>query len=153
MVTAILAFAFMFCLLYGQIALPWLLALCTGLGAALAITNRHKHEGVMSIDVIAQGSRLKGMNPTLKFLTMLALMVASIAAGSVYAGLFLFAVMPALAVFAGGLGLRSYVRVIALPASFLMIAGLALLIEITPEHAGVLGVRIPGAWLSVTGAA
>ena len=49
--------------------------------------------------------------------------------------------------------MHHYVTIIALPVSFLMIAGLALLFEVTPEPTGVLNLRVFGVWLSVNSSA
>jgi len=153
MITAILAFVFMWSLSYGQILQPRQMLICAGLGIALAIAGRHRHGGFISIDIYAQGSRLKSSNPILKFWTLLALIIICVASMSVLTGIFLTIVMMSLAVFAGGLKIHQYVQIITLPVSFLLIAGLALLFEISPDPVGVINLSVFGSWLSVTASA
>lgn len=153
MLTAILTGAVFWCMFYGRVPTAALAALCAGLAVALAILGRHKHSHFLAIDVLAQTSRLNRVNPAFKFWAALFLMVLCVASGSPYAGLFLAAACLCLVVFAGGLPLREYVRLLALPVSFLMLSGLALLFEITPQRAGVLAFPAFGMWVCVGAAA
>jgi len=104
----------------------------------------------MSIDILAQVSRLKNVNPILKFWTLLSLIIICVASRNPLTGVFLFAAMLVLAVCAGGLHMHHYIYILALPVSFLLIGGLALLIEASPEPAGILNVPIIGYWLCVS---
>lgn len=153
MITALLAMAVIWCLFYGRIPPAPLALLCTGLGAPLAFLGRHKHTQFLTIDVHVQVSRLKAVNPGLKFWTALIVMALCVAAPSPVVGLFLTLAMPALTVCAGGLRLRDYVRLMALPVSFLLLSGLALLFEATAQPAGVLNIPVFGCWLSVSAGA
>ena len=150
MITAALAFVFVLCLFYGQIPQPFLFLLCAGLGVALALARRHKHSQQLPNNVLAQISPLKRVNPALKFWTLLALMVISIASKNPYAGLFLVMAMFLLAVFASGVSVHHYVQVMVLPISFLLIGGLALLFEVSSGPTGVLSFNAFGLWLSVS---
>jgi cobalt/nickel transport system permease protein len=149
-ITAVLAFLFAWCMFYGRIPLPYLILLCAGLGFFLAYAGRHKGSDFLSIDVLAQSSGLKAVNPSLKFGAVLALIITSVASPNMYTGLFLMTVMIALMIFAGGLRIHQCVQIMALPASFLMIGGLALLFESSAEPSGVLYVNIFGYFLSVS---
>ena len=153
MITAVLAFVFLWSLSYGRVPQPWQLLICFLLCAALAVAGRHKHDGVISIDAYAQRSRLKKADPALKFWTLLALTITCVASGTVFTGLFLILAMLLFAVVVGGLPLPKYLQIIALPVSFLLIAGLALLFEFSPEMTGVLNIPLFGSWLSVSAAA
>jgi len=153
MITAVLAFIFVWSLSYGRVPQPWQLLFCIGLSIALALAGGHKHGGVISIDVYAQCSRLKNSNPTLKFWTLLALIIVCVASRTVHTGIFLMLVMLSLAVFAGGMKLHHYVQIIALPVSFLLIAGIALLVEVSPEPIGVINLPVLRSWLSITSSA
>jgi cobalt/nickel transport system permease protein len=55
-----------------------------------------------------------------------------------------------LTVAVGGLHLREYVRLLAVPVSLLMISGLAVLFEVTTQSAGVLSIPVFGVWLCVS---
>ncbi|MCL2163865.1 MAG: cobalt ECF transporter T component CbiQ [Oscillospiraceae bacterium] len=150
MITAVLAFVFVWSLFYEQIPQPFLLMLCVGLGIFLAFTSRHKHSQFLSNDVLAQASPLRKVNPTLKFWTLLALMIINVASRNPYTGLFLMLVMFIFAVFAGRVSVHNYVQVIVLPVLFLLIGGLALLFEVSYGPTGVLNFNIFGLWLSVS---
>jgi len=152
MITAALTFAFIWSLLFGHVPQPWLLLICALLSAFFVLVRRHEHAGIISIDVLAQGSRLKCIHPMLKFWTLICLIILCVASGNPLTGLFLLATMCALAVFVGGLSMISYLRILSTPVSFLLIAGLALLFEFSQEPTGVLSLRIFGTWLTVSAA-
>jgi len=95
-------------------------------------------------------SRLKKINPTLKFWTLLVLIIISVASRNVLTGVFLVMAMLALAVFAGGLSLYRYVHILSLPVSFLLIGGIALLFDVSPQPSGIFNVEIFGVWFSVS---
>ena len=150
MITAILAFVFLWSLLYGRIPEPYLLLICAGMGVFLALVSAHRHRQFLSIDILAQSSRLKAVNPTLKFWTLFILMIVSVASKSIYTGIFLLLAMLMLAVFAGGVKLRHYMHILALPVMFLLIGGLALLFTVSAEPSGVLNIKVCGLWLFVS---
>ena len=150
-VTALLSFAFVFCLLYGLIPLPALLAICSSLSVLLAWVSRHGHSETLSQDVLAQISRLKDVNAGLKTVAVLALMVTGIASRNAYTGIFLMLAMALVAVGVGGISLHHYIYALALPISFLLIGGLALLFEARPDQAGVISINVfDWFWLSVS---
>ncbi|MCL1880475.1 MAG: cobalt ECF transporter T component CbiQ [Actinomycetia bacterium] len=152
MITAILTMVFSWCLFSGQLPDSLLVPLCVLLGVLIAFVSRYGHSQSLSVDVLAQMSRLRTVNPMLKFWILFILMIVCIASANVYTGLFLLVAMLVMAVFVGGLPLSRYIRVLALPVSFLMIGGLALLFEISPSSMGVLNIPVPvfGFWLSVS---
>jgi cobalt/nickel transport system permease protein len=137
---------------YGRIPPPYLLVLCAALGFFLAYAGRHNHSNFLSIDILAQSSRLKKVNPALKFAAVVILIIISVASPNMYTGIFLMITMIALMLSAGGLRLHQCVQIMALPASFLMIGGLALLFESSSGPSGVLYINIFGYYLSVSAA-
>jgi len=102
------------------------------------------------IDVVAQTSRLSSVNPALKFWTVLPLLLLSVASRSPLTGVFLSLLSPVLVVGVGGLKLREYIRLIALPLSFLLLSGLALLFEVSAQRTGVFGFQAFGQWFCVS---
>lgn len=150
MIMAILAVVFAWFLFYGQIPPPFLVLFCFLLGAFLAYFSRHKHSNVLSVDVMAQGSRLKDVHPMLKFWTLLALIMLCIASQNIFTGVFLFVAMLILAVFVGGLSLHSYIQILVLPISFLLISGFALLFQVSSEPTGIMNFQVFRFWLSVS---
>ena len=150
MITAVLTTAVIWFMFYGQLPTMALAALSFGSGAALAFFGRHGHTRFLTVDVLAQMSRLNNVNPALKFWTVLLLMIICVSAKSAMVGLFLVAAMLILTVFAGGLRLADYIRLLALPVSFLMISGLVLLFEAADRCSGVLSFNVLGLWLCVS---
>jgi len=150
MITAILSAAVVWCLFYGKINSIILVLLCAGLGTVLILFGRHKHPQFLTIDVLAHSSRMRKVNPSLKFWITLVLMVICISARSPVAGIFLTILMILLVVCVGGFDLHDYINILALPVSFLMTSGLVLLFEVTAQRVGVISVPLFGYWLCVT---
>ena len=140
----------MWCLFFGSIPQPLLVLVCALSCAFVAYFNRHKNADVLSIDVLAQASRLKNINPVLKFWTLFILIIICVTSKSSLTGVFLVTAMFALVVFAGGLRMHHYIHILALPVSFLLIGGIALLFNVSQEPVGVLNFQLFGFWLSVT---
>lgn len=153
MITAFLTMTVVWLLFYGRIPSPTLTVVCVVFGIALALFGKHRHTQFLTIDVLAQISRLNRVNPSLKFLTVLVLMALCVSSRSPVTGIFLTAVMLVLTVVIGGLKLRDYIHLLALPVSFLMISGLALLFEVTEQCTGVFGIHIFGFWICVSAGA
>jgi len=86
----------------------------------------------------------------MKFITVLILMVLCISAKTPAVGLFLTTVMLLLIVFVGGMKLHDYVHLLALPISFLLLSGLALLFEIMKQPTGVLGIPVFSVWFCIS---
>ena len=150
-ITVVLAMIFTWCLFYGQIPQQLLIFICIALGVLLSFFCWHDSDQsqFLPIDALAHRSRLKNINSALKFWTVLILMLISVASKSAAAGIFLMAAMFVLVVFVGGLSLRHYLHILALPVSFLLIGGLALLFEVSSRPAGVLNINLFGWWFSV----
>jgi len=147
---AALAVFFTWCLLFGRMPLPLLISLCAAVGLILVCFGKHSHSHFLSIDVMAQGSRLRHVSPTLKFWTALILIVVCVASRNVATGVFLVAVMFVLVVIVGGLDFREYIHFLMLPVSFLLVAGIAILFDVSAEPAGVLKFPFFGLWLTVS---
>ena len=150
MITAILTMAVTWCLFYGRVPLPVLALLCVVLGATLAYMGRHSHASFLTIDMLAQESRLNRVNSDLKFWTAIVLMMLCVAARSWIPAVFLSVVLPVLIVCVGGLEFHEYIHLLSLPASFLLLGGLALLFEVAPIRTGVIGFPVFGVWLCVS---
>lgn len=87
---------------------------------------KHRHTGVHSIDYFAYESRLGGWNAGFKAGFAVVTLVLSIAANDLFVSLTLFAAMSALTVAAGGLALGDYLRLLRIPAAFLLLSGLTI---------------------------
>ena len=152
-ITALLTILVIWCLFYGMLPDVMLLILCFLTGGFLAVMSRHKHEGFLTIDIIAQNSRLNKVNPALKFWTVLILMLLSIISNSSLVGLFLAVFMLVLIVIAGGLELHDYLSILSLPLSFLLLSGLALLLEYGAQPIGVINLPVNHGYFIVSQAA
>ena len=150
MPTALLTAVFIWCLFFGKMPAPVLAGLCAAAAVLLARAGRHRHGKALPIDVSAQVSRLKNVGPAFKIWNVLVLIFVCLISRSPWTGVFLLCAMCAIAVRAGGMKLRHYVHNLALPVSFLMIGGLALLFEIAPAPLGVINIPAFGSWLSVS---
>jgi len=149
LIAAILTFVFMWCLFYGRVPQPFLFIICAVPGIFFALNRGHNHYQFLSNDVLAQISRLKNVNPALKFWTLLALMFICVASRNFYTGLFLTAAMFVIIIIVSGVNARHYAQAMALPVSFLMIGGLALLFEFSSGPTGILNIGAFGYWLTV----
>ena len=150
MITAVLSMTVLWCLFYGRIPVVALALLCVGLGLVFVVFGGHTHTQFLTIDVFAQTSRLHVVNPSLKFWTVLTLIVLCIAARNPAIGLLMTAVMLVVTVYFGGIKLRDYISLMMLPVSFVLLSVLALLFEVTEQYTGVLGIPIFSCWIGVT---
>ena len=148
--TAILTIVFAMLLLYLRLHLVYIIAISLGMGVFLAYFSTHTHTKSLSIDIMAQTSRLKETDPKLKFWTLFALLIVCIASKSVFTGLFLVLLMMLLSVKVGGLDLHHYMSVLVVPIRFLLVGGLALLLEVSTEPVGIWNLPILGSWLCLT---
>lgn len=150
MVTAILTTIVVWCLFYGRLSTILLAVICIGSGLLLALLGRHSHSQFLAIDALAQSSRLNKVNAGIKFWSVLVLMFLCISARSPVVGILLAIVMLALTCFIGGLRLHVYMNLLALPVTFLLLSGLALLFEVSGQPVGVLNFQVLGVWFCVT---
>jgi cobalt/nickel transport system permease protein len=104
----------------------------------------------MPIDALAHNSGLKKINPVLKFITVCVLMVICLMSNNGVSGIFLLLVSGLIAIIVGGVSLRQYIHILALPVSFLLMGGLALLFDVSPQPVGVLNLNIFGLWFCVS---
>lgn len=149
-ITAILTMIIIWCLFYSIIPSTMLMFLCVFMGACLAVMSCHEHEGFLSIDVLAQKSRLNKIHPTLKFWTVMILMFLCVASKSAFIGLSLAILMLILIVIVGGMELHDYLSLLSLPVSFLLISGLALLFEYSIHPIGVINLPVIHGYLSIS---
>lgn len=150
MITAVLAVAVAWGLFYGRMPFYALCLLCLTIGVSFAILSRRHHSHSLDIDSFAQISRLKQVNPLLKFWTVVLLIVLSVGSSSPWVGLLLVFVMSALTIIGGQEKIRAYITLLALPLSFLLIGGLVLLFDVAPQSAGVISIPFFDLWLNIT---
>ena len=149
-ITALLIMVFTGLLLYGRVSLLVLGLISVGTSVFLTYFNSHSHNEELSIDIMAQTSRLRDFHPVLKFWTLIGLLVICVASRNAATGIFLAVMMMVISKFAGGLDLHYYIGVLIVPIRFLLIGGLALLLETAPEPMGIANYNIFGIWLCLT---
>lgn len=148
--TAILVSLTVFCALFARVDMALLISLALVVGGAFAITGRHHHDGTMTVDIIAQKSRLGNVNPAVKFWSAISVIVLVILANDPWAGLMCTVLMLLLTVCVGGLPLHDYLHMIAVPVAFLTLGGIVILFEFGSEATGVLNVPLFGGYIYVT---
>ncbi len=149
-ITALLTMVVIWCLFYGAFSNIVLLILCIMTGVFLAAVSRHKHEGILVIDIIAQHSKLNQVNASLKFWTVLVLLFLCVASDSMIIGLVLTVAMFILIVPFGGLHFHTYLSLISLPVSFLLISALALLFDYGITAEGIINLPLFWGYLFVS---
>lgn len=112
--------------------------------------NRHSHGGFLSIDYYAQVSRLHSLHPAIKTGLCLIAIVLCLAANSLPLCAFVFFSMGCITVWIGKTPLFYYISLILLPLSFVLLSGLALLIQFSGEPLGYLDIPVFSLYLSVT---
>lgn len=150
MITAILAMVVAWGLFYGRLPAALLALLCILVGVGLGVVGRHKHTQYLIIDVYAQSSHLNKVNPLLKVLTVMILIIICVSSGTAIVGVYLAIIMILLVVLVGGLKLHAYVHLLALPLSFLLLSGMALLFEVSRVASGVIQIPMFGWWLCIS---
>ena len=152
-ITAVLSALVLWCLFYSQIPTSILIAFCIGSGLFIGLVGRHKHISHLTIDQLVLQSRLYPVNPMLKIVVSIILLIICVSTKSYWIGLILFILMMIITVGFGKIKLADYCTLMALPVSFLLLSGLALLFNYLPSPDGVLNISIFHGWLSVTGTA
>ena len=152
MVRAGLAAAVLFLLGTGRLP-PLPLALGSlGAGLALAWGSRrggHAH-AVELVERTARSSPLSEMPVGAKGLVCLAGLACCAASPSLLLALLLWGTACLALLGPGGVSVRRYLRLMALPGTFFLLGALALVADLGPRPGDVLALPIPGGFLSVT---
>lgn len=153
MTTGILAGAVLWSLWAGTMPAAFSAPLCLLAGGVLAVFRRHRHGGVLVIDVYARRSHYFAWSPALKTVGCLGLLIFCVASPSPWIPLALAAVLAVLTVRGGGIRFHDYLALLSLPAAFLLLSGLALLWDYAPAGEGIIALPLGKGWLVVTAAA
>ena len=152
MIQALLAAVIVCCLLAGRVTTAWLAAAAVVTFGILwpALRHGHSHTHWTAIDYYAQQSRLHRVSAGLKTLLTLVLIVLVLAAGSPVVSTFTVVLTFFLTVAVGRTPFRTLLHLYATPLTFVLLSGLALLFDVTPNAVGVLSVPVFGQYLSLT---
>lgn len=152
-ITLILTGIVLFLLLYGLWSV-WLLAACVAVAMGLLCLyhrgHRHSHGSFLSIDAYAQRSRLRNMSPGFKLAAVAVLLVFCVAVDSLPVCLVVMAAMFLLTVCLGGTPPGYYLSLLVIPLAFIVLGGLAVLIEFSAAPLDLLDIRIFGGHVGIT---
>ena len=104
------------------------------------------------IDKLAYVSQLKERNPTLKLNFALATLFVCLWADSAAISGLVILIMGGLTVGKGGTAFPLYVRLLFVPAVFLLLSVLTIMVSISPEPAGIVSVPVGESFIIVTSA-
>ncbi len=149
---AVLAGAVLALMGWGRLPPLPLLAGSGLLGLLLAWGSRkagHTH-ALELVEQTARRSPLSEMSPGAKVLLCLAGLLACVTARSLVLVLLLWGTALGALLGPGGVPLRRYLRLLALPGTFLLLGALALAADLGPVPGDVLALPVPGGFLSAT---
>lgn len=143
----------LFCMLYARMpvgGLALLIAAVCGLLLLVRHGHRHEHGAFLSVDARAQKSRLNGWNTGWKMFLAVVCLFACIAAESLWVPVYLLAGMSFVTVALGKTPGHYYLTLMTVPAVFILLSCLAILVELAPAPMGVLCLPVGGRFLCVT---
>lgn len=155
MISALLAGLVFFSLFVGRLSPVWLAVVCLVAAAIFLWIGTHHHNRVLILDVYARRSRLCRENAAFKTVASVVLLVFCICSSSPLLPLCLSVFLLGITVKAGGIQLREYLRLLALPAVFMLLSALTLLWDFYRElpHDTAFAVSFFGGWLAVNSSA
>ncbi|MEG0853887.1 MAG: cobalt ECF transporter T component CbiQ [Angelakisella sp.] len=112
--------------------------------------GQHRHVDLTCIDFYAQHSGLGQISPGLKCCSALLALTLVLAANSFLVSGFVVVSLCAVTVFLGKTSLKLYLRLMLIPLTFVLISGLALLLDYSPTVLGLLNLPFFNGYLCVT---
>lgn len=108
------------------------------------------HNHMLNIDILAQKSRLKDLNPGLKMaLGVISLLLCVSSKSWIFYILIAFVMMIAV-IWGSQVKLTTYIRLLSIPSLFIVLSGIAILIQISSIKLGFFNVPIANWYLSIT---
>ncbi|WP_084388847.1 cobalt ECF transporter T component CbiQ [Fusibacter sp. 3D3] len=98
---------------------------------------RHNHGEGVSIDYYAYASKIKHWNPTFKVSFSMMTLVLCIALDNPYVSMFVIAAMAYITIVKGKLPLREYLRVLAIPITFILLSIVAIIFDFSKVPTGL----------------
>ena len=123
-----------------------------GKGARKFKPVSHKHGSWLSIDYFAYSSKLRPWNAVFKVLFSIVIIILCIALNHMYVSAVVILAMMLLVVGVGGLGLREYLSVLAVPLTFILISILAIVVDFSKHPASAYRLYIGFGYLYTTAA-
>lgn len=143
----------LWCLLYGSMSSAVLALLCIVCGVIFLFCGQHTHGDALSIDILAQHSRLGHIHVALKMVCCLILLFSAAFSRTAMVGIVLAGVTLVLTVVFGKVHLRTYITLLSVPLLFMLVSALALLWDWSIFPNGVLNIPFFHGYFVVSAAA
>lgn len=155
MLQALLSAGVLYCLLAGRLpAVPLaVLSAVIFLGGWLLHRRwHHNHDNWTAIDYYAQQSRLSAVPAGCKALLSLSCILLVLSVSSVVFRLVVLLLAFLITVLAGRTPAKTFLQLFTVPVAFVLLSGLALLFDVTPQAGGKISIPCFGRFLTVTAA-
>lgn len=137
-------------LFYGRIPVWPHAVISLGLPLALYLSKRRGGHTFLQMDAMAIQSRLIGWNAGFKVCVCGVFLVACVAADSIPLAIAVAMTMAAVSLVTSPVGVRRYLSLLLVPITFVILSGLVLLVDISPEPLGLLDIPVFSRYLSIT---
>lgn len=98
--------------------------------------EKMKHHSIYSIDTIAHGSKLKNISPCFKSIFSLLALAACLISGNIYTPVFITVSAAVINIAAGGTRTGEYLRLMSVPAAFLLCGTAAIAVGFSRTYPG-----------------
>lgn len=105
-------------------------------GYGIFFMEKMKHHSIYSIDAIAHNSRLKALSPGFKIIFALLSLAACLLSGNIFTPLFVTLSAAAISIAIGGTRPGEYLRLMSIPAAFLLCGSAAVALGFSRERIG-----------------
>lgn len=140
-------------LFYGVAPDGVLLPLCLLFPVAIIWLRRrhgHKHDTFLKMDVLAQRSLLRQWSTGVKVCAAVTFLVFCISCDSVLVALVIAVTMSAVTLIAARIHLDRYISMLLIPITFVVLSGLVILVEISPDPLGLLDIPVFSRYICIT---
>lgn len=110
----------------------------------------HDSHNLISIDVLAQKSKLNYLNPEYKMLIGICSLLLCVSINSYVLMVVIGASMMFATIYLGKLKISTYFRLLSLPIVFIILSGIAILIQISRTEIGIINIPFAQWYLSIT---
>lgn len=152
MITGVLSGVVLVLLGWGRMPTPLLVAFGILFGLLLSLLGRrHSHGNLLTlVDSTAQNSPFSAVHGPLKVCLCIIALCATLWANSMIISLVMALLSAGILLGPGKVSLGRYGRLMAVPAAFLLLGALAILLDVAKEPSGVLSIPLLGRFLVVT---
>lgn len=105
---------------------------------------------MLIIDKYAYTNKLANLNPMLKIIVAAMALIIAITINNNYVNLIIFILMLVLTVFVAGIPFKSYIKILIIPMSFLLISTISILISISSKDVYIYSIKIASKFIGIT---